>query len=158
MATPGEAHSSPSSPSLGARERTAWFCRRFGLRVPMRQAPIAGTCPASLASADGMSACEKINGAAFVGSIGIFQPLDWLEPEIAYSLDRPFWRQDFATEARRPATGCSGIFRCLGPRASCAPTITHRNSSRSGFAKGHWNCVVPPLTTGCTTGPNAEEK
>jgi RimJ/RimL family protein N-acetyltransferase len=38
----------------------------------------------------GMWACEKIDGEAFVGSVGIFHPLDWPEPEIAYSLDRPF--------------------------------------------------------------------
>jgi RimJ/RimL family protein N-acetyltransferase len=31
------------------------------------------------------------------------QPLDWPEPEIAYSLDRPFWRQGFATEAAKAA-------------------------------------------------------
>jgi RimJ/RimL family protein N-acetyltransferase len=48
-----------------------------------------------------MWACEKIDDGAFVGSIGIFQPLDWPEPEIAYSLDRPFWRQGFATEATK---------------------------------------------------------
>jgi RimJ/RimL family protein N-acetyltransferase len=47
----------------------------------------------------GMWACEKIDGGAFVGSVGIFQPLDWPEPEIAYSLDQPFWGQGFATEA-----------------------------------------------------------
>ena len=37
--------------------------------------------------------------------VGIFQPLDWPEPEIAYSLDRPFWRQGFATEAAAVARG-----------------------------------------------------
>jgi RimJ/RimL family protein N-acetyltransferase len=47
----------------------------------------------------GMWACEKIDDSAFVGTVGIFQPLDWPEPEIAYSLDRPYWRQGFATEA-----------------------------------------------------------
>jgi RimJ/RimL family protein N-acetyltransferase len=51
----------------------------------------------------GMWACEKIDGAAFIGSVGIFQPLDWPEPEIAYSLDRPFWRLGFATEAAAAA-------------------------------------------------------
>jgi RimJ/RimL family protein N-acetyltransferase len=49
----------------------------------------------------GMWACEKIDGGAFIGSVGVFQPLDWPEPEIAYSLDRPFWGQGFATEAAR---------------------------------------------------------
>ena len=47
----------------------------------------------------GMWACEKIDGGVFIGSVGIFQPLDWPEPEIAYSLDQPFWRQGFAIEA-----------------------------------------------------------
>jgi RimJ/RimL family protein N-acetyltransferase len=47
----------------------------------------------------GVWACEKIDGGAFVGSVGIFHPLDWPEAEIIYSLDRPFWRQGFATEA-----------------------------------------------------------
>src|SRR5215472_17799662 len=51
----------------------------------------------------GMWACEKLNGNAFIGSVGVFQPLDWPEPEIAYSLDRPFWRQGFATEAAAAA-------------------------------------------------------
>jgi nitronate monooxygenase len=51
MATPAEAQSSSSSPSLGARERATRFCGRFGLRVPILQAPMAGACPASLASA-----------------------------------------------------------------------------------------------------------
>jgi RimJ/RimL family protein N-acetyltransferase len=51
----------------------------------------------------GMWACEKIDDGAFVGSVGIFQPLEWPEPEIAYSLDRPFWRQGFATEAAKAA-------------------------------------------------------
>ena len=44
-------------------------------------------------------ACEKIDDGAFVGAVGTYHPLDWPEPEIIYSLDRPFWRQGFATEA-----------------------------------------------------------
>jgi RimJ/RimL family protein N-acetyltransferase len=51
----------------------------------------------------GMWACEKMDGPTFIGSVGIFQPLDWPEPEIAYSLDQPFWRQGFATEAASAA-------------------------------------------------------
>lgn len=51
----------------------------------------------------GMWACEEIAGGRFIGSIGIFEPLDWPEPEIAYSLDQPFWHQGFATEAARTA-------------------------------------------------------
>src|SRR5215467_4003462 len=51
MATPADAHSGVGSPNRGARERAQRFCRRFGLRVPMLQAPMAGACPASLAGA-----------------------------------------------------------------------------------------------------------
>jgi len=51
----------------------------------------------------GMWACERIDNGVFVGSAGVFHPLDWPEPEIAYSLDRPFWGRGFATEAARAA-------------------------------------------------------
>ena len=51
MATRGEAPPDVRSPSLSARERAIWFCQRFGLRVPILQAPMAGACPTSLASA-----------------------------------------------------------------------------------------------------------
>lgn len=51
----------------------------------------------------GMWACEKVDGEVFVGSVGVFHPLDWPEAEIAYSFDQPFWGQGFATEAARAA-------------------------------------------------------
>jgi RimJ/RimL family protein N-acetyltransferase len=51
----------------------------------------------------GMWACEKIDDGAFIGSVGIFEPLDWPEPEIAYSVDQPYWGQGLATEAARAA-------------------------------------------------------
>jgi nitronate monooxygenase len=51
MATTAEIQPSANSPSLAARGRAAGFCRCFGLRVPILQAPMAGACPASLASA-----------------------------------------------------------------------------------------------------------
>jgi nitronate monooxygenase len=38
-------------PTASARERGADFCRRFGLRVPILMAPMAGACPAGLAAA-----------------------------------------------------------------------------------------------------------
>jgi RimJ/RimL family protein N-acetyltransferase len=47
----------------------------------------------------GMWAVEETASGRFVGSVGIFEPLDWPEPEVAYSLDRPFWGRGFATEA-----------------------------------------------------------
>jgi RimJ/RimL family protein N-acetyltransferase len=51
----------------------------------------------------GMWACERLADGAFIGSVGIFHPLDWPEPEVAYSLDQPFWGQGFATEAAEAA-------------------------------------------------------
>jgi nitronate monooxygenase len=36
---------------MTARERTRLFCDRFGLRVPILQAPMAGACPPALAAA-----------------------------------------------------------------------------------------------------------
>jgi nitronate monooxygenase len=45
-----EAQPAPVS-SSGPRDRAARFCRRYGLRVPILQAPMAGACPASLAGA-----------------------------------------------------------------------------------------------------------
>src|SRR6516162_7402349 len=51
MATPADAPPAGNSSDRGARERAARFCQRFGLRVPILQAPMAGACPASLASA-----------------------------------------------------------------------------------------------------------
>jgi RimJ/RimL family protein N-acetyltransferase len=51
----------------------------------------------------GMWAVEEIDGGKFIGSVGIFQPLDWPEPELAYSLDQPFWGQGFASEAAAAA-------------------------------------------------------
>jgi RimJ/RimL family protein N-acetyltransferase len=65
----------------------------------------------------GMWACEKIDDGAFVGSVGIFQPLDWPEPEIAYSLDRAFWRQGLATDAAKG--GSRLAVRALSRAAGC---------------------------------------
>ena len=47
----------------------------------------------------GMWACETAEPGRFVGSIGIFHPLDWPEPEVAYALDRSCWGKGFASEA-----------------------------------------------------------
>ena len=51
----------------------------------------------------GMWAGVIADSGRFVGSIGIFQPLDWPEPELAYALDQPFWGCGFATEAATAA-------------------------------------------------------
>ena len=37
------------------------------------------------------------------GWAGVLHPLEWPEPELAYSLDQPFWGRGIATEAARAA-------------------------------------------------------
>src|SRR5437870_3033646 len=51
MAPLTDAQPSSTSPKVGARERAERFCRRFGVQVPILQAPMAGASPTSLASA-----------------------------------------------------------------------------------------------------------
>jgi len=49
----------------------------------------------------GMFAVEAEGHCA--GWAGVLHPLEWPEPELAYSLDQPFWGRGFATEAVRAA-------------------------------------------------------
>lgn len=78
----------------------------------------------------GMWACEKIDGEVFIGSVGVFCPLDWPEPEIAYSLDQPFWARALLPKRRGwRATGCSSTFRWIGQQALFVPTISRQNGS-----------------------------
>jgi Acetyltransferase (GNAT) domain len=105
----------------------------------------------------GMWACEKIDDGVFIGSVGIFEPFDGPEPEIAYSLDRSFWRQGFATEAARVARDwLFGHFPFRELPASFDPTIRPQSASRNGlaqFANAHSSCAVPAMNIGCITGP-----
>src|SRR5579872_5418324 len=88
------------------RTRAADFCQRFGLRVPILQAPMAGACPPSLAiaaaNAGGMGGMGALlstpaeitawAGAVRAGSNGAFQINLWL-PD-------PPPQRDAAAEAR----------------------------------------------------------
>jgi RimJ/RimL family protein N-acetyltransferase len=47
----------------------------------------------------GQFALEHAETGQFAGRAGILHPLDWPEPELAYSLDQRFWRQGLASEA-----------------------------------------------------------
>ena len=49
----------------------------------------------------GMFAVEVEGHCA--GWAGVLHPLEWPEPELAYSLDQPFWGRGIATEAVRAA-------------------------------------------------------
>ena len=53
------------------RRRAEDFCRRFGLRVPILQAPMAGACPAGLAAAVGNAGGMGGLGALMTASDGI---------------------------------------------------------------------------------------
>ena len=91
---------------MRARDRAATFCARFGLRLPVLLAPMAGACPpgmsAAVANAGGLGGCgalllepDAITGwaAAFRGlSNGAFQINLWIP-------DAPAVR-DMAAEAR----------------------------------------------------------
>jgi len=54
-----------------ARERAAAFCRRFGLRVPILMAPMAGACPVGLAAAIGNAGGMGGLGALLTSPDGI---------------------------------------------------------------------------------------
>ena len=75
-----------SSPS--PRERAEAFCERFGLRLPILQAPMAGACPASLAIA--------VAGAGGMGGLGGV-------------LSQPEAIRDWANEVRQGSNGAFQI-------------------------------------------------
>jgi nitronate monooxygenase len=58
-------------PDRSARERAAAFCRRFGLRVPILMAPMAGACPVGLAAAIGNAGGMGGMGALLTSPDGI---------------------------------------------------------------------------------------
>ena len=47
----------------------------------------------------GVFALEQRADSSFVGIAGVLHPAEWPEPELAYSLDRPFWGRGLAVEA-----------------------------------------------------------
>ena len=101
----------------------------------------------------GMWACEAAESGKFVGCVGIFQPLDWPEPELAYSLDRPFWRQGLATEAATVAR--EWLFHTFPlPRLAAlfGPTTMRRSGLRNGSVQpvsAHSSYAAPPFNIGC---------
>jgi len=60
----------------------------------------------------GMFAVEADGRCA--GWAGVLHPLEWPEPELAYSLDQPYWGRGIATEAVRAARAWA--FAQLGVR------------------------------------------
>jgi RimJ/RimL family protein N-acetyltransferase len=47
----------------------------------------------------GRFALERLADGRFIGFAGVLHPVDWPEPELAYSIDQPYWGQGLATEA-----------------------------------------------------------
>jgi RimJ/RimL family protein N-acetyltransferase len=107
----------------------------------------------------GMWAWVKADTGRFVGSIGIFQPLDWPEPELAYSLDRPFWGQGFATEAATAARDWLFSHFPLPRLASFIRPGNHTSihvAERSAqFVKVQSSCEAPQWSIGSITGRDA---
>ena len=104
----------------------------------------------------GVWACEKIDGSAFIGSVGIFHPLDWPERRSSIRSTDPFGARASRPKQRgRLVIGCLSTFGCRGLRASFGPTTTHRNVSRNGseqFTRARSNRAVPPTNIGCIIG------
>lgn len=51
----------------------------------------------------GVFALAERSSGRFIGFAGVLHPVDWPEPELAYSLDQAFWGQGFAMEAAAAA-------------------------------------------------------
>lgn len=51
----------------------------------------------------GVFAVAERQSGRFIGFTGVLHPVDWPEPELAYSLDAPFWGQGYAVEAATEA-------------------------------------------------------
>jgi nitronate monooxygenase len=65
-----------------ARKRANQFCQRFGLRIPILEAPMAGACPPSLAAAVANAGGMGALGALTTRPDGI---LDWAKEYRAQS-------------------------------------------------------------------------
>ena len=126
-----------SAAMSGARERAAAFCSRYGLRVPILMAPMAGACPVGLAAAVAnaggmgglgalMTAPDAIAGWAngFRGqSNGAFQINLWVP-------DPPPLRDPEHEERVRDFLGELGAAGARRRPATRARSISTRNARR----------------------------
>jgi RimJ/RimL family protein N-acetyltransferase len=51
----------------------------------------------------GLWVVERKSDGAFLGRVGLWQPESWPGVELAWSLDRPYWGNGYATEAAKAA-------------------------------------------------------
>ena len=101
-------------------ERTVTFCRRFGLRVPILMAPMAGACPAALAIA-----------VAKAGGMGAAGALLWSPDEIGA------W-------AREVRAGSNGAFQMNIWVPDPAPHRDAAHEARVRTFLGGWGPEVAP--------------
>jgi nitronate monooxygenase len=84
----------PPSPASSARARAKEFCERYGLKVPILLAPMAGACPvalsAAIANAGGMGAM----GAVLSGPEAIAEWVDGFRRESRGSFQLNLWIRD----------------------------------------------------------------
>ena len=116
-----------STPS--PRQRAEAFCRRFALRIPILQAPMAGACPASLAIAVG-----RAGGMGGMGGV----------------LSRPDAITDWAREVRQGSNGAFQINLWI-PDPPPARDADHEARVRAFL--GQWGPEVPQ-TSGDSTPPD----
>ena len=105
---------------IGARARAEAFCRRYGLRVPILMAPMAGACPASLAAA-------VANG----GGMGGLGALTTAPDGIAA------WAQDFRGQS-------NGAFQINLWVPDPEPARDPAHEARVRDFLGQWGPPVPP--------------
>jgi len=153
-----------------ARERAEAFCRRFGLRVPILQAPMAGASPIGLAAAvgnaGGMGALGALttapNGIAawaeqFRGqSNGSFQVNLWVpDPEPVRDAEHEMRVRDFLGQWGPPVPPEVGDAKPLDFAMQCdallaaAPLIALHDTLRAG----RLHSGMTALLLQCGSGP-----
>ena len=75
----------------------------------------------------GLFALERVAEGLFAGFAGILHPVEWPEPELAYSLAKEAWGQGLATEAAAAAR--EWVFERHG--FSCLPSFIISGNIRS---------------------------
>ena len=112
-------------------DRADTFCRRFGLRIPILQAPMAGACPASLSIA-----------VANAGGLGAAGALLWQPDEIVA------W-------AREVRAGSNGAFQLNIWIPDPPPVRDAAHEAEVRAFLGEWGPAVPP-EAGDATPPDFE--
>ena len=113
------------------RQRAEAFCKRYELRIPILQAPMAGACPASLAIAIG-----RAGGMGGMGGV----------------LSQPDAIRDWAREVRQ---GSNGAFQLNLWAPDPAPVRDPEREARVRDFLGGWGPAVP-AEAGDATPPDFE--